>query len=115
MVGGGSLSGCSSRDGRSEQQPRPRASARAVRASGHSLPERGPAGARDRSSAPKRVANRTAEDRVEVIVALRRLRFSAAEIAEALGMAVSTVSGILARLGLGRLGRLALQQPVRYE
>jgi transposase InsO family protein len=50
-----------------------------------------------------------------VIVALRRLRFSAAEIAEALGMAVSTVSGILARLGLGRLGRLGLEQPVRYE
>ena len=47
----------------------------------------------DRSSAPRRVANRTPQERVEVIVALRRLRFTAAEIAEALAMALSTVSG----------------------
>lgn len=69
----------------------------------------------DRSSAPCRVANRTAEDRVAVIVALRRLRFTAAEIAETLGMALSTVSGILTRRGLGRLGRHGLEQPLRYE
>jgi transposase InsO family protein len=69
----------------------------------------------DRSSAPKRVANRTGADRVEAIVKLRRLRFTAAEIAETLGMALSTVSGILKRLGMGRLGRLGLEQPVRYE
>src|SRR2546427_5523404 len=41
----------------------------------------------DRSSAPQRVANRTAGERVEVIFSLRRLRFTAAEIAETLGMA----------------------------
>jgi transposase InsO family protein len=75
----------------------------------------GEPGLSDRSSAPRRVANRTAQDRVDVIVALRRLRFTAAEIAETLGMALSTVSGILTRLGLGRLGRLGLEQPVRYE
>jgi transposase InsO family protein len=75
----------------------------------------GEVGLRDRSSAPRRVANRTAADRVEVIVKLRRLRFTAAEIAETLGMALSTVSGILSRLGLGRLGRLGLEQPRRYE
>jgi transposase InsO family protein len=75
----------------------------------------GPAGLFDRSSAPRRVANRTSDDRVETIVKLRRLRFTAAEIAETLGMALSTVSGILARLGMGRLGRLGLEQPVRYE
>jgi transposase InsO family protein len=75
----------------------------------------GESGLRDRSSRPRRVANRTRQERVEVIVALRRLRFTAAEIAETLGMAVSTVSGILTRLGLGRLGRLGLEQPVRYE
>jgi transposase InsO family protein len=69
----------------------------------------------DRSSAPRHVANRTAPERVEAIVKLRRLRFSAAEIAETLGLALSTVSGILSRLGLGRLGRLGLEQPVRYE
>jgi transposase InsO family protein len=69
----------------------------------------------DRSSAPRRVANRTADDRIEAIAKLRRLRFTAAEIAETLGMALSTVSGILARLGMGRLGRLGLEQAVRYE
>jgi transposase InsO family protein len=50
-----------------------------------------------------------------VIVGLRSLRFTAAEIAETLGMALSTVSGILRRLGLGRLGRIALEPAVRYE
>src|SRR5438874_3675110 len=75
----------------------------------------GERGLLDRSSAPRRVANRTAEDRVAAIVKLRRLRFTAAEIAETLGMALSTVSGILARVGMGRLGRIGLEQPVRYE
>jgi transposase InsO family protein len=75
----------------------------------------GESGLHDRTSAPKRVANRTAEERVVVIVSLRTLRFTAAEIAETLGMALSTVSGILTRLGYGRLGRLGLEQPVRYE
>jgi transposase InsO family protein len=75
----------------------------------------GERGLTDRSSAPRRVANRTADERVEVILALRKLRFTAAEIAETLGMALSTVSGILSRLGYGRLGRLGLEQPVRYE
>ena len=69
----------------------------------------------DRSSAPKRVANRTCPERVEVIAMLRRLRMTAAEISETLAMPLSTVSGILTRIGMGRLGRLALEQPVRYE
>jgi transposase len=56
----------------------------------------------DRSSAPRRVANRTPADRVEAIAALRRLRMTAAEIAELLGMALSTVSVILKRQRLGR-------------
>ncbi|HEX3054916.1 MAG TPA: IS481 family transposase [Gaiellaceae bacterium] len=75
----------------------------------------GVAGLCDRSSAPRQVANRTDPDRVEAIVRLRRLRFTAAEIAETLGMALSTVSGILTRVGMGKLGRLGLEQPVRYE
>jgi transposase InsO family protein len=75
----------------------------------------GEGGLADRSSAPQRVANRTASERVGAIVALRRLRFTAAEIAETLGMALSTVSGILTRSGLGRLGRLGLEPAVRYE
>jgi transposase InsO family protein len=70
---------------------------------------------RDRSSAPKRVANRTDPGRVAVIVKLRRLRMTAAEIAETLAMPLSTVSGILTRIGMGRLGRLGLEPAVRYE
>jgi transposase InsO family protein len=69
----------------------------------------------DRSSAPHRVANRTEPARVAVIAQLRRLRMTAAEIAETLAMPLSTVSGILTRLGLGRLGRLGLEPAVRYE
>ena len=38
-----------------------------------------------------------------------------AEIAEALGMAETTVSGILTRSGLGRLGRIGLEPARRYE
>lgn len=70
---------------------------------------------RDWSSAPRRVANRTSPERVESVIKLRRLRFTAAEIAETLGMALSTVSGILTRCGMGRLGRLGLEPVVRYE
>jgi transposase InsO family protein len=69
----------------------------------------------DRSSAPELVANRTPEQRVEAIAALRRLRFTGPEIAELLGMPLSTVSGILTRIGLGRLGRLGLEPAQRYE
>src|SRR5436305_5209037 len=75
----------------------------------------GEPGLRDRSSAPGRVANRTAPERIEAIEKLRRLRFTAAEIAETLGMALSTVSGILCRSGMGKLGRLGLEPAVRYE
>jgi len=75
----------------------------------------GEAGLADRSSAPRLVANRTPGERVAVIVALRRLRMTAAEIAETLAMPLSTVSVILVREGLGRLGRLGLEEPIRYE
>ncbi len=75
----------------------------------------GEAGLVDRSSAPLRVANRTAAEREAVIVALRQLRMTAAEIAETLAMPLSTVSVVLKRNGVGRLGRIGLEQPVRYE
>jgi transposase InsO family protein len=74
----------------------------------------GESGLLDRSSAPERVANRTDERRIAVIAALRRLRFTGPEIAELLDMAGSTVSGILTRIGLGRLGRLGLEPAERY-
>jgi transposase InsO family protein len=75
----------------------------------------GDAGLLDRSSAPAVVANRTDERRIEAIAALRRLRLTGAEIAEALGMALSTVSGVLTRIGMGKLGRLGLEPAQRYE
>src|SRR3954464_12995692 len=55
----------------------------------------GEAGRRDRSSAPHSIPPRTAGDRVEVIELLRRLRMTSTEIAECLGMALSTVSAVL--------------------
>jgi hypothetical protein len=51
----------------------------------------GPDGLLDRDSAPLTVANRTDQRRIEVMAALRRLRMTGAEIAECLGMALSTV------------------------
>ena len=62
--------------------------------------------------APRRrqsVANRTDERGSQAIAALRRLRFTGAEIAECSAMPLSTVSGILTRIGMGKLGRLGLE------
>src|SRR5262249_37209138 len=76
----------------------------------------GEAGLVDRSSAAHRVANRTGEERIQAIAALRRLRMSGAEIALCLGMAPSTVSGLLRRIGLGTLARLEPPEPAnRYQ
>ena len=61
----------------------------------------------DRSSAP---------ERVRAIEGLRRLRMTADEIAECLGMALSTVSRWLQRIGLGKRSRLEPPEPAnRYE
>jgi transposase InsO family protein len=76
----------------------------------------GEAGMFDRSSAPRSQPRATPADRVAAIAALRRLRFTGQEIALALGMALSTVSGILTRIGLGKLSRLEPPEPAnRYE
>jgi transposase InsO family protein len=76
----------------------------------------GRAGLLDRSSAPQRIPRRTSEERVRAIELLRRLRMTAAEIAAVLGMALSTVSAILRRIGLGKRSRLEpLEPPNRYE
>jgi transposase InsO family protein len=76
----------------------------------------GEAGLLDRCSAPHSIPHRTPEDRVEVIAALRRLRMTGAEIAFCLGMALSTVSAVLTRIGLGKLSRLEPPEPPnRYE
>jgi transposase InsO family protein len=76
----------------------------------------GEAGLLDRSSAPRSIPHRTPDELVEVIVALRRLRMTGAEIAFCLAMALSTVSAVLARVGLGKLSRLEPPEPPnRYE
>jgi transposase InsO family protein len=75
----------------------------------------GELGLLDRSSAPQRVANRTDERSVQAIAALRRLRFTGPEIAELLDRPLSTISGILTRIGMGKLGRLGLEPAQRYE
>ena len=78
--------------------------------------EEGAAGLLDRSSAPKSIPHRTAAERVEAIEKLRRLFMTAAEIAEVLGMALSTVSAVLKRIGLGKRSRLEPPEPAnRYE
>jgi transposase InsO family protein len=78
--------------------------------------EEGELGLLDRCSAPSSVPLRTGESRVAVIASLRRLRMTGAEIAETLGMPASTVSGILTRVGLGKLWRLEpAEPPNRYE
>jgi transposase InsO family protein len=70
----------------------------------------------DRSSAPRRVPSRTPRQTIDAIEALRRLRMTAAEIAEALRMAISTVSRWLKRIGLGKRSRLEPPEPPnRYE
>ena len=71
----------------------------------------GDAGLFDRSSEPETIPHRTEEDRVEAIVSLRRLRMTAAEIAECLTMPLSTVSAVLTRIGLGKLSRLEPPEP----
>jgi transposase InsO family protein len=76
----------------------------------------GEAGLSDRSSAPRSIPHRTPADRIEAIAALRRLRMTGAEIADCLGMALSTVSAVLLRIGLGKLSRLEPPEPPnRYE
>src|SRR5690348_4128684 len=76
----------------------------------------GQAGLLDRSSAPRSVPHRTPDELVEVIVLLRKLRMTGAEIAFCLAMARSTVSAVLLRVGLGKLSRLDPPEPPnRYE
>lgn len=68
------------------------------------------------ASAPRRCPRRTPAEVVQQIRALRRRRMTGPAIAQALGMARSTVGLILRRLGLGRLSALDPKVPLlRYE
>jgi transposase InsO family protein len=70
----------------------------------------------DRSSRPRRSPSRLPAERVSAIEALRRLRMTAAEIAEILQLPLSTVSAWLKRIGLGKRSRLEPPEPPnRYE
>ena len=70
----------------------------------------------DRSSRPRRCPSRLAQHRVEAIERLRRVRMTAAEIAEVLDLPLSTVSLWLKRIGLGKRSRLdPLEPPNRYQ
>ena len=70
----------------------------------------------DRSSRPHRCPSRLPQQRVQAIEALRRLRMTAAEIAEVLDVPLSTVSLWLKRIGLGKRSRLEPPEPPnRYE
>lgn len=76
----------------------------------------GDLGLLDRSSAPARVPHRTSEERVQAITLLRWERLTAWQIAERLQMPLSTVSTVLARVGLGRLSKLEpAEPPNRYQ
>ena len=78
--------------------------------------EFGASGLVDRSSRPHCSPAQLPERVVDAIGALRRLRMTAAEIAEVLGLALSTVSLWLKRIGLGKRSRLDPPEPPnRYE
>jgi transposase InsO family protein len=76
----------------------------------------GEAGLLDRSSRPQRSPSQLPATTVAAIRSLRELRMTAAQIAEALGLALSTVSLWLKRIGLGKRSRLEPPEPPnRYE
>jgi transposase InsO family protein len=75
----------------------------------------GEAGLLDRSSRPHSSPTATSEQRVQLIASLRATRMTGAEIAEVLAMPITTVQGILTRIGLGKRSRLDAEHAVRYE
>jgi transposase InsO family protein len=76
----------------------------------------GEPGLLDRSSRPHSCPTATSERLVQLIVLLRRsTRMTGAEIAEVLAMPITTVQGILTRIGLGKRSRLDRERVVRYE
>lgn len=78
--------------------------------------EEGPQGLQDRRSTPRSIPHRTSAQLVRRVEELRRRFLTGRRIAEQLGMARSTVSAVLRRLGLGRLRALRPKEPVlRYE
>jgi transposase InsO family protein len=76
----------------------------------------GAAGLQDRSSAARRHPHALPPAWIALVRLLRQAKLVAAEIAARLPLARSTVSAVLARIGLGRLRYLAPPKPIqRYE
>src|SRR3954463_14013414 len=76
----------------------------------------GLAGLRDRSSRPHRLREPTPPAVVEQVEVLRRQRWTGQQIAAELHISPATVSRVLKRLGLNRMGALEPPVPVRrYE
>jgi transposase InsO family protein len=76
----------------------------------------GEQGLLDRSCRPHRSPRQLPGTKVSAIRSLRQLRMTAAQIAEVLGLALSTVSAWLKRIGLGKRSRLEPPEPPnRYE
>lgn len=75
----------------------------------------GSEGLRDRSSAPHHIPHRTSERRSRRIAKLRQRGLCAWQIAERLRMAISTVTAVLRRLGLGRGWDRHREVVIRYE
>ena len=76
----------------------------------------GSEGLKDRSSRPHTLRRPTPAPVVRQIIALRRRRWSGAQIAAELGVSTATVSRVLRREGLNRLNALEPLEPVRrYE
>ncbi len=78
--------------------------------------EEGEAGLQDRSSRPRFCPHATSDALLDRLVEQRRARKTYRQIADDLGMAVSTVARRLRKLGLHRLAELEPAPPVlRYE
>lgn len=78
--------------------------------------EQGPAGLKDRSSRPKRLRQPTSPEKVRLVEALRRERWTGWRIALQTGLSRATVSRILRRLKLSRMSDLEPPAVVeRYE
>lgn len=78
--------------------------------------QEGRSGLADRSSRPKRLRCPTPQEKIEQVIALRRMRLPGKEIARTLGLSAATVSRILGKAKLSRAGDIDPPPPPnRYE